>query len=162
MNRVGIGQDSHRFLKKEKIKDLILGGIKIDYNFGLEGNSDADVVIHSLCNAFSSAIGGESLSAWTDEMYKNGIKDSLKYLEIVLNKIKQFNYSIANVSIAIEAKEPKLQNEIKRIKNKLVKVLKININQIGITVTSGEALTSFGKGEGIQAISIVNLFSNES
>lgn len=162
MNKVGIGQDSHRFLKEKKTKELILGGIKIDYDFGLDGNSDADVVIHSLCNALSSAIGGESLSTWADKMYQDGIENSVKYLEVVLEKIKENNYLIGNVSIAIEAKEPKLQSKIERMKNKLAEVLNINIKQVGITATSGEGLTAFGKGEGIQAFSIVNLFSNES
>lgn len=162
MNKVGIGQDSHKFLKEKDIKDLILGGIKIDYDFGLNGNSDADVVIHSLCNALSSAIGGESLSTWADKMCQDGIKDSVKYLDLVLDKIKDSDYSIGNISITIEAKKPKLQTEIERMKNKLSEVLKININQIGITATSGEDLTAFGRGEGIQAFSIVNLISNEN
>lgn len=162
MNKVGIGQDSHRFLKEKGTKDLILGGLKIDYEFGLDSNSDGDVVLHSLCNALSSAIGGESLSTWADKMCQNGIKDSIKYLDLVLEKIKESNYSIGNISIAIEAKNPRLQAEIKSIKNKLSKVLNINVNQIGITATSGESLTAFGRGEGIQAFSIVNLFSNEN
>ncbi len=162
MNKVGIGQDSHKFLKEKGTKDLILGGLKIDYEFGLDSNSDGDVVLHSLCNALSSAIGGESLSTWADKMCQNGIKDSIKYLDLVLEKIKESNYSIGNISIAIEAKNPRLQAEIKSIKNKLSKVLNINVNQIGITATSGESLTAFGRGEGIQAFSIVNLFSNEN
>jgi len=162
MNKVGIGQDSHQFLKEKNTKDLILGGLKIDYEFGLDSNSDGDIVLHSLCNALSSAIGGGSLSTWADKMCQNGIKDSVKYLEVVLEKIKENNYSIGNISVAIEAKEPKLQTEIERIKNKLAQVLNININQIGITATSGEELTAFGRGEGIQAFSIVNLVSNEN
>jgi 2-C-methyl-D-erythritol 2,4-cyclodiphosphate synthase len=162
MNKVGIGQDSHKFLKEKGTKDLILGGLKINYDFGLDGNSDADVIIHSLCNALSSAIGGESLSTWADKMCQEGIKDSVKYLEVILEKIKENNYSVGNISIAIEAKEPKLQTEIERMKNKLAEVLDINVNQIGITATSGESLTAFGRGEGIQAFSIVNLFSNEN
>lgn len=162
MNKVGIGQDSHKFLKEKGTKDLILGGLKIDHEFGLDSNSDGDVVLHSLCNALSSAIGGESLSTWADKMCLDGIQDSVKYLDVVLEKIKENNYSIGNISIAIEAKNPRLQAEIESMKNKLAKVLNINTNQIGITATSGESLTAFGRGEGIQAFSIVNLFSNEN
>jgi len=162
MNKVGIGQDSHKFLKEKGIKDLILGGLKIDHEFGLDSNSDGDIVLHSLCNALSSAIGGGSLSTWADKMCQNGIKDSVKYLEVVLEKIKENNYSIGNISVAIEAKKPRLQVEIESMKNKLAEVLHININQIGITATSGEELTAFGRGEGIQAFSIVNLVSNEN
>lgn len=162
MNLVGIGQDSHRFLKEKNIKDLILGGIKIDFEYGLEGNSDADVIIHSLCNAISSALGGGSISTWTNEMCKNGIEDSSQYLLVILEKMKNMNCNISNISISIEAKEPKLENIIGKIKNNLSKILNIDTKRMGITATSGEGLTDFGRGLGIQALSIVNLISNES
>ena len=85
MDRVGIGQDSHKFAKK---KPLILGGVKVADKGGLEGNSDSDVILHSLCNALSSAIGGDSLSTWSDNMCKRGIKDSQKYVEYIFKKEK--------------------------------------------------------------------------
>jgi 2-C-methyl-D-erythritol 2,4-cyclodiphosphate synthase len=164
MNLVGIGQDSHKFLGEKNVKDLILGGIKIDFGYGLEGNSDADVIIHSLCNAISSAIGGNSLGTWSDEMcLKKGIKDSKEYLKVVIEKMKQFNLQIANVSIAVEAKKPFIKmDDINKMKNILAKALEIEAIRLGITFTSGEELTAFGKGEGIQVFSMVNLISNEN
>jgi 2-C-methyl-D-erythritol 2,4-cyclodiphosphate synthase len=164
MNLVGIGQDSHKFLKEKNVKDLILGGIKIDFEYGLEGNSDADVIVHSLCNAISSAIGGDSLGTWSDEMcLKKGIKDSGEYLKVVMKKMKQFNSRITNVSIAVEAKKPFIKMEdINKMKDVLAKALEIEIIRLGITFTSGEGLTTFGRGEGIQVFSIVNLMSNEN
>ena len=86
MIRIGIGQDSHRF-DENSSKPLILGGIKISSKGGLRANSDGDVILHSLCNALSSAMGGDSLGTWADGMcLQQGIKDSKKYLEYILDR----------------------------------------------------------------------------
>ena len=81
MFRVGIGQDSHRFAKLRK--PLILGGVKISERGGLSGNSDSDVILHSLCNALSSAIGGDSLSTWSDDMCRRGVLDSQRDVDYI-------------------------------------------------------------------------------
>lgn len=164
MNLVGIGQDSHKFLEEKNVKDLILGGVKIESELGIDGNSDGDVIIHSLCNAISSAIGGDSLGTWSDDMCLNkGIKDSKEYLKVVMEKMKQFNLSVFNVSIAVEAKRPFIKMEdINKMKEFLAKILEIGVIRVGITFTSGEGLTAFGRGEGIQVISIVNLVTDEN
>lgn len=161
MFRIGLGQDSHRFLTSSQ-KPLILGGVKISNKNGLDGNSDSDVILHSLCNALSSAVGADSLSTWSDEMcLKQGIKESAKYVEYIFNVIKDNKYQVYNVSISIEARKPYLtMKQTKLIKEKIAKLLEINIDQIGITFTSGEGLTAFGKGKGIQALSIILLVKN--
>jgi len=152
--RIGIGQDSHRF---DSSTGLIFGGVKFDNYPKLKGNSDADVVIHSLCNALSSAIGGESLSTWADDMCQQGITDSQEYLKHIFNIVSQ-NYTIGNVSISVEAQIPRLTPDEKQlVKKSLADILKINLDQIGITYTSGQDLTVFGKGEGIQVFSTVLL-----
>ena len=155
---IGLGQDSHSF-DTVKNKPLFLGGVKISKTDGLQANSDGDVILHSLCNALSSAIGGDSLGTWADKMcLKEGVKDSYRYLEHVFKKIKALNLSVNNISICVEAKKPRLSLElINKIKNHIAKLLEIEINQIGITFTSGEGLTAFGQGKGIQAISIISL-----
>ncbi len=156
MGRVGIGQDSHRFDSGKKA--LILGGVKIAASGGLEANSDGDVILHSLCNALSSAIGGDSLSTWSDKMCEAGIKDSKKYVEHIFKKIKEEGYEVSNVSISVEAKRPYIKLTIAaKMKEVIAKILEIEINQVGITFTSGEGLTAFGKGEGIQSIAAVSL-----
>lgn len=159
MSRVGIGQDSHPFEKVEN-KPLILGGVKISDDGGLHGNSDGDVIVHSLCNALSSAVGGDSIGTWADDMcLKQGITDSTKYLEYIYEKVKKKNYILENISISVEAKKPYLNiNITTKMKEKLAMLLNIKSDQIGITFTSGEELTVFGKGEAIQVFSIVNLF----
>lgn len=158
MSRVGVGQDSHPF-EKAKNKPLILGGIKISNNGGLKGNSDGDVIIHSICNALSSAIGGGSLGTWSNRMcFKQGIKDSTKYLKYIYEEVKNKNYVLENISISVEAKKPNLNtNVITKIKEKLAIILNIESDRIGITFTSGENITVFGRGEAIQVFSIVNL-----
>ena len=161
MIKIGIGQDSHKFSVNKKL--LVLGGIKLSGNGGFEANSDGDVIIHSLCNALSSAIGGYSLGTWSDEMYsKKGIKDSKKYLNVIFNKIRSLKYKVGNVSFSIEAKKPRVSIiETNKIKKNLAGLLKIQDNCIGITFTSGEDLSNFGKGLGISVFCAVLLFKNE-
>ena len=156
MFRVGIGQDSHRFAKLRK--PLILGGVKVSDKGGLRGNSDTDVILHSLCNALSSAIGGDSLSTWSDEMCRRGIKDSQMYVDYIFKKVKREKYKVENVSIALEAKKPYIKLvTVGRIKKNIASLLQVESTQVGITFISGEGLTSFGRGLGMQAISMVLL-----
>lgn len=157
MHRIGIGQDSHSFSKNLK-RPLVLGGVEISSGGGLSGESDADVVLHSLCNALSSALGGDSLATWSRDMCKRGIKDSQKYVEAIFAKVKVQKYKVENVSISVEAKKPYLEPDtVERLKGSIANLLKINTKQVGITFTSGEGLTSFGQGKGIQSFSQVLL-----
>ena len=157
MYRIGIGQDSHSFSKNLK-RPLILGGFKVADEGGLEGNSDSDVILHSLCNALSSAIGGDSLSTWSDNMCKRGIKDSQKYVDYIFKKVMGQKYKVENVSISVEAKRPYIDLEaVRKMKMAVSKLLEIRNSQVGITFTSGEGLTPFGRGLGIAAICIVLL-----
>jgi 2-C-methyl-D-erythritol 2,4-cyclodiphosphate synthase len=155
--RIGIGQDSHKL--SIKTKPLILGGIEISKQNGFEANSDGDIFLHSLCNALSSAIGGDSLGTWADEMYyKHGITDSKKMLDVVFQKVKNLGYVVNNVSFSAEGKKPFLTQKITdKMKMSVAKLLNIKKGQVGITLTSGETLTSFGKGQGIQVFTVVSL-----
>lgn len=159
MDKIGLGQDAHRFSKKKK--DLVLGGIKIINQNGMEANSDGDVILHSICNALSSAIGGDSIGTWADEMcLKQGIKDSREYAKKIVKIMAQKKYKVNNLSISVEAKKPFLKIDlIKKIKTNIARLLMISTDQIGITFTSGEGLTAFGRGEGIQVLSIISLVS---
>jgi 2-C-methyl-D-erythritol 2,4-cyclodiphosphate synthase len=107
----------------------------------------------------SSAIGGDSLSTWADEMcLKQGIKDSSRYVEYIFNKIILLKYSVVNVSISVEAKIPRLKMEvIIQIKERIASLLKIETGQVGLTFTSGESLSAFGLGKGIQVLTIVSI-----
>ena len=154
--RVGFGHDSHQF-SRNKNKKLILGGCIIPNEIGLEGNSDADVILHALFNAISSAIGDRSLSYYSDSMCQEGIIDSKEYLKIMLKKLKESNWHMNNISVSIEACKPKLEDYTDKIKDSLSKILNIEKERIGLTYTSGENLTSFGQGKGMQCFCAVTI-----
>jgi 2-C-methyl-D-erythritol 2,4-cyclodiphosphate synthase len=163
MFRVGLGQDSHDFVNSKEYKPLMLGGVRISAEGGLRGNSDGDVILHSICNAVSSAIGGDSLSTWSDDMCnKQGIIDSSHYVEYIVDKMTKLKHSVANISISIEAQRPRLEIEtIHQIKKRIASLLKIKMEQVGLTFTSGKNLTAFGLGQGMQALTIVNIVKHD-
>ncbi|MCF7861231.1 2-C-methyl-D-erythritol 2,4-cyclodiphosphate synthase [Candidatus Woesearchaeota archaeon] len=152
--KVGIGTDSHAF---EDGKPLILGGHMIKDNPGLKGNSDGDVIIHALCNAIASTIGVGSIASYADKICENGVKDSSKYLEHVMKIMTSKNLTLNNISIALECSKPKLEGHLHFMRENLSSMTKLPIDDIGITVTSGENLSAFGKGKGIYAIVIVSI-----
>jgi 2-C-methyl-D-erythritol 4-phosphate cytidylyltransferase / 2-C-methyl-D-erythritol 2,4-cyclodiphosphate synthase len=156
--RVGIGQDSHQFSKTEK--GLLLGGHLLKDEPKLEANSDGDVILHAIFNALSQAIGEQSLGFYADPLCEEqGIKDSKKFLDIILKKVKQEKLEIGNVGLMIECKTPKIDPIAKHIKKSLSTILKIDVRKIGVTSTSGENLTLFGAGLGIQCFAIVALLT---
>ncbi len=146
---------THTPSKKTPGKPLILGGITINNKIGLSGNSDADVVFHSITNAISSVTGINIIGSIADELCQKGITDSRVYLERALEDIRQ--YDINHIAIAIECLIPKISPYIEAIKQNIADLCGISINDIGITATTGEGLTAFGKGEGVQAITIITL-----
>jgi len=167
MFRVGLGQDSHRIKLKFKnaklkiAKDLILGGVKVSSEYYSVANSDGDVVLHALCNALGQAVGESSLGVYATHMAKEGIKDSKKYVFYIYKKVKEKGYKVNNVGVMVEAQKPKLEKHSQAMKENISHLLDINIVDVGVTFTTGENLTSFGRGEGIQAFAIVSLLKNE-
>jgi 2-C-methyl-D-erythritol 2,4-cyclodiphosphate synthase len=160
MFRVGLGQDSHPF-SDDVNKKLVLGGVEVEGERGLEGNSDGDVVIHAICASIEQALGRVSFSVYSDEMCKNGVVDSVEYLKVAISHLKEDGYIINNLGISIEAKKPKILPLEEKMKDRLVKILNIEKSKIGINATSGEELTAFGRGEGIQVFVVVSLIKNE-
>lgn len=156
MFRIGFGQDSHRFSDDSKRK-LILGGIGIRNEKGLKANSDGDVVAHAICRAIEQALGNQDFSVYADKMSREGINDSQKYLKVAMGHVKAKGYSINNLGITFECRKPKIIPIEEKMKKNLAEILKIEIGQIGINASSGEDLTAFGKGEGIQVFAIVSL-----
>ena len=153
--RVGLGLDSHRF---ETEKPLILGGIEIPDEPGLKADSDGDVILHALFNALSQAIGGRSLGCYADKMcLEQEIKDSKKYLKVILKKLEEKNCKINNIGIMMEAKKPRLEPWHDKIKESISQLLKIDKENIGLTFMTGEDLTDFGKGLGIQCYCVVTV-----
>jgi len=151
----GLGQDSHKF-EDEKTKPLILGGIKIDYPKSLKGNSDADPVLHAITNAISSISGKNIIGKYADRLCKeDGITDSAVYLEHALKFLK--DCKILHCAISIECLEPKLSPHIDRMKERIAALLNLEKKEVGITATTGEGLTEFGKGNGVQVFVIISV-----
>ena len=152
--KTGIGQDSHAF-EETPGKPLILAGIKLDHPIGLKGNSDADVVLHSITNAISSITGSNILGSVADQLCQEGVTDSSEYLKLALSDLG--DWGISHIAIAIECLNPKISPQIDSMKKNIAKLCHIDKTDIGITATTGEGLTAFGKGEGIQAITIITV-----
>ncbi|MBU2477067.1 2-C-methyl-D-erythritol 2,4-cyclodiphosphate synthase [Candidatus Micrarchaeota archaeon] len=154
--RVGLGQDSHRFSHVHEKKPLMLGGIKVEGHLGLKGNSDADVILHALFNSLAQIIGWKSIGSHADKLCKeDGITDSKEYLKEPLKKLKEMDYEITTVGITIECRKPKIDPVSDEIRKSIAKILGIEEDQVGIIATTGERLTSFGKGEGIQVFAVI-------
>ena len=154
--KVAIGQDSHRFDFNDNTKKLILGGVEILDCPPLLGNSDADVVLHSVTNAVSGITCVNILGDIADKMCKSGITDSSYYLKEALKYLDE-KYVISHLSISIECRTPKITPHIPAIRNNLSKLLDIDGSCIGITATTGEGLTDFGRGLGIQVFSCLTV-----
>lgn len=152
--KVAIGQDSHRFDFENKNKELKLGGIVFENATPLLGNSDADVVLHSITNAISGITCKNILGKIADDMCKSGITDSEEYLKEAL---KYLNEKIIHLSISIECKTPKISPKIEEMRKNISRILSIPETSIGITATTGEELTEFGKGNGISVFSCITV-----
>lgn len=153
-----IGQDSHRFVEEGDQKVLVLGGVKINDCPGLEGNSDADVLLHALTNAISGITCKPILGTIADELCLNhGITDSKAYLELALADLADLNYEILHISFTVQARRPKLLPLIPEIRKSIAQITELDLKQVMLTATSGEGLTDVGRGEGIEAFCVISV-----
>ncbi|ONI37803.1 2-C-methyl-D-erythritol 2,4-cyclodiphosphate synthase [Candidatus Epulonipiscium fishelsonii] len=153
--RIGMGYDVHKLVEN---RDLILGGVKIEYIKGLLGHSDADVLLHAIMDALLGASGLGDIGTHfpdTDEKYK-GIS-SLKLLENVGILLKDNHFSISNIDSTIVAQKPKLLPYINTMRENIARTLKLEVNQINIKATTEEGLGFTGSGEGISSYAITLL-----
>jgi len=151
-----MGQDSHPFGEDEN-KRCVLGGVQVDDVIGFVGNSDGDVIIHALCAAIEQSLGRKNFSTYSDDMCKEGISDSGEYLKVAISHMKEAGFEINNVGLSIECKIPKILPIEDEIKQNLAPILETDIANIGINATTGESMTAFGRGEGVQVFAIVSL-----
>ena len=155
MFKVGVGFDAHRLAKG---RPLIIGGVKIPYNLGLSGHSDADVLIHAIIDGILGALAMGDIGTHfpdDDPAYKD--IDSMVMLEKVMGWVKREGYVVNNLDNTIVAERPKLAPHIPGMKERLSNVLEILPNQINIKATTTEGMGFCGRGEGISAISIISL-----
>jgi 2-C-methyl-D-erythritol 2,4-cyclodiphosphate synthase len=162
MFKVGIGQDSHRIREPAAGKALVLGGVTLKEGYALEGNSDSDVVLHAITNALSGITGKPILGPVADRMCKAGITNSAAYLERALEDLAGIGYRITHVSVTLECRRPKILPLLPSMTAKVAELLGVGPEDVGITATSGEGLTDFGKGLGIQAFACATAMRAEN
>lgn len=155
MYRIGLGYDIHRL---DENRDLIIGGIKIPYELGLVGHSDADVLIHAIIDAMFGALALGDIGTHfpdTDEAYR-GIS-SVILLDRANNLIHDEGYVINNLDCNIIAQEPKMKPYIPEIRKTLAKVLKIDVNLISVKAKTNEEMDAVGEKRAIEANAVVML-----
>jgi len=156
--RIGQGFDVHAFAEHRK---LILGGIEVAHHLGLAGHSDADVLIHAICDALLGAAGlGDIGHHFPDDdpQYK-GI-DSRKLLKHVMQHLHQLGWKVGNLDATVIAQKPKLASYIPDMRACLAELLAVDVQACNIKATTTEQLGFTGRGEGIAAQAVVLLNAN--
>lgn len=157
MIRVGNSIDIHKFGESRK---LILGGVEVDYHLGLVGHSDADVVLHSICEAIIGALGLGDIGTHfpdTDPKYK-GIS-SMILLENVVDLMNVKGYKIGNIDVTILCEKPHLKDYKEQMKANICSVC--NTDDVNIKATRGEGLGFIGRVEGIASVCTLLLIKKE-
>lgn len=155
MFKVGIGYDVHRLVEGRK---LILGGVEIPHVKGLDGHSDADVLMHAICDALLGAIGEGDIGKLfpnTDQKWKNA--PSKIFLEEAARRIALKNGVIINVDSTIIADAPKVGPHINSMKQNIAAALNISTKQVGIKATTNEGIGFIGRQEGIAAFAVASV-----
>ena len=152
--RIGIGFDIHRLRKRRK---LVLGGISIPYGLGLEGHSDADVLLHALCDALLGAMAKPDIGQhFSDQDGKYKDMSSIIFLKKVKSIMQREKFKLVNIDCVIIADEPKVNPFRSKIKTNIANILSVTKNSIGIKAKTTEGILSFS-GKGIVAYCVVLL-----
>ncbi|MCX7798649.1 MAG: 2-C-methyl-D-erythritol 2,4-cyclodiphosphate synthase [Melioribacter sp.] len=158
--RIGFGYDVHPF-SRDRI--LVLGGIVIPYETGLEGHSDADVLLHSICDAMLGALALGDIGKHfpnTSEEFRN--IDSKILLERTYDIVQKHGYVLCNIDATLVIEKPKVAPFIGLMKKEIASVLKVDENQVSIKATTSEKLGFIGRQEGAAAYAIVLLTKKEN
>ncbi len=150
--RIGQGYDVHRLVEG---RDLIVGGVKIDYHLGLLGHSDADVLLHAICDALLGAAALGDIGKHfpdSDQAYK-GI-DSTKLLFLCSGMLKEKGYRIVNIDATIIAQAPKMRPYIDTMRENISNTLGIPLDCVNVKATTEEHLGFTGRGEGISSSAV--------
>jgi len=145
--RIGHGYDVHRLVEG---RDLILGGVKIDYEKGLLGHSDADVLLHAVSDALLGAAGLGDIGRHfpdTDPKYKGA--DSLLLLKEVVRKVSDAGYRVSNIDVTMIAQRPKLKDHIPQMVQNIALAAGIGADRVNVKATTEEKLGFTGTGEGM-------------
>jgi len=154
--RIGIGYDVHKLVENRK---LIIGGVTIPHEKGLDGHSDADVLVHAIMDSLLGALAMGDIGKFfpdTDMKYK-GV-DSMLLLKEVATFIDEKGYKIGNIDSVIIAQQPKMAPFIDSMRVRIAQVLEIDVEQVGVKATTTEHLGFEGRKEGISSSSVAILF----
>jgi|GEM_PF-200573 len=159
--KIGIGEDSHRFADTFDFqKPFRLGGIDVSEDqLSSDGNSDGDLILHSLCNALLSAHGDKTFDPIAAPICKAGDTNSQSYLTATLEHltINHQPFTIHQLLISLEGSQPRIAPKHEAIVNNLATLLNIKPERIGLTYTTGEGLSDYGKGLGMHCHVLVTL-----
>jgi len=150
--RIGNGYDVHRLQQGRR---LVLGGVEIEYPLGLQGHSDADVLLHAICDALLGAAGMGDIGRHfpdSDERYRD--ISSLYLLEEVGHKLNQAGFTVINIDSTIIAQKPRLAPYIETMVQNIARVLHIEKGQVNVKATTTEGLGFEGREEGISALAV--------
>jgi 2-C-methyl-D-erythritol 2,4-cyclodiphosphate synthase len=153
--RTGIGWDSHRLVEGRR---LILGGVDLAHERGLQGHSDADVLTHAVIDALLGAAGLDDIGALfpdTDAAYKDA--DSLALLRDVVGRVAGAGFAIEHVDTTVVMERPKLAPHRGAIRSTLAQGLGIDAAQVNVKASTGEGLGFVGRGEGVAALAVATL-----
>jgi len=145
--RIGHGYDVHKLVEG---RDLILGGVKIPYEKGLLGHSDADVLLHAVSDSLLGAAALGDIGKHfpdTDPQYKGA--DSLELLRVVGEKVKNAGYKVGNIDVTMIAQRPKLKDHIPTMRENIARVLNLEVDQVNVKATTEEHLGFTGDGSGM-------------
>ena len=149
MIRIGHGYDVHRFAEN---RDLILGGVKIDYKMGLLGHSDADVLLHAVCDALLGAAALGDIGKHfpdSDDRYK-GI-DSMILLRHTVSLLKEKGYGVVNIDCTVIAQEPKIGKLTEKMAENIASACEVDVSRVNVKATTEERLGFTGRLEGISS-----------
>ena len=156
--RIGLGYDIHQLTQD---RDLILGGVKIPYELGLLGHSDADVLTHAIIDAMLGSLALRDIGYHfpdTDEKYKNA--NSLELLKKTNDLIKKEGYKIINIDSNIICQKPKLMNYIDEMRKNIANILNLELNQVSIKAKTNEKMDSVGNSKAIISNAVVLVEKN--
>ena len=145
--RIGHGYDVHKLVQG---RDLILGGVKIDYELGLLGHSDADVLLHAVSDSLLGAAGLGDIGKHfpdTDPQYKGA--DSLELLRVVARRVKEAGYRVSNIDVTMIAQRPKLRPHIEKMEANIASAVGVDVSRINVKATTEEKLGFTGNEEGM-------------
>jgi 2-C-methyl-D-erythritol 2,4-cyclodiphosphate synthase len=155
MVHVGIGYDVHQLVAGRK---LILGGVEIPHTKGLDGHSDADALMHAICDAVLGALGEEDIGHFfpnTDPRWKGA--PSKVFLEEAARQVAFKKGKIVNIDSTVIAQAPKIYPHIREMKIRIAEALDVNVQQIGVKATTNEHMGFIGREEGIAAMAVASI-----